>query len=82
MLVAQKMGWFMEGRKGLKGDADWISEEPVPSALWVDPYLPGETSPGSQDIEGVSWGLMMNGKHTSSPKPDTQQMAECWCSLL
>lgn len=50
MLVAQKMGWFMEARKGLKGDADWISEEQVPSALWVDPYPPRETSPGTQDI--------------------------------
>lgn len=31
VLVAQK-GWFVEGSKGLRGDADWISEEQVRSA--------------------------------------------------
>lgn len=50
VLVAQKKVWFMEGSKGLKGDADWISEEQVPSALRVDPPPPRETSSEAQNI--------------------------------
>lgn len=50
VLVAQKKVWFMEGSRGLKGEADWISEEQVPSALCVDPPRPRETSSEAQNI--------------------------------
>ena len=40
----------MEGSKGLKGDADWISEEQIPSVLHVDSWPPRETSSEAQNI--------------------------------
>lgn len=36
LLVAQK-DWFMESSRGLKGDADQISEDQAPTALCADP---------------------------------------------
>lgn len=48
--MAQKKVWFMEGSRGLRGEADWISEEQVPSALCVDPPRPRETSSEAQNI--------------------------------
>lgn len=67
-LAAQKDG-FVEGSKRLKGDANWISEEQVPSVLCADPLPPRETSSEAQNILGDSWDLMAKDKHVSSLEP-------------
>lgn len=45
-----KGGLVQESSKGPKAQADWISEEQVPSVLHVDPLPPRETSSEAQNI--------------------------------